>query len=620
MNPQFLQKNLQALHEANPDLAARVEAFCRDHSTLNIPRDASGQFNLKIALPQGGEGWLYGSNLQSELQILQNQMHQIENPQILLWLGNGLGHHLITYLQKPHPKTRYIIVVEPSLEFFISFLCMGDFTNLLKHPAVIWLVGMSAEKVKNHFVELRNLYGFVEAIHHNLIVEWGYSHPDLVEIKEGWQRFVDHMKIDTNINPYDAYYGFANFVKNLSEVSSVPLLDEFHNIFSGKPGLLIAAGPSLDLSLPYLQDNIAQKAVVFAAGSALRLLQDANVKVHFTGCLERAAMQASFFTGCDTSTTTLVTTPVAHPGVYQSFQGKRIHIARPPHFLPWVFPDAMVHEVGMSSVTHLGLYLLWYCGCRPIYLVGQDLAFAPRGEQVHASNYHYKLQTRHDLNQEGLQLTKAPANAGGEIETSVALLYFAWQYQEMIQRLKIQPCYNVIPKEYGMKIEGTERIDPKEVFTQHITKAISVEVELEQRWQHISEERIAEKQARAVQSTVEGSKIWTERFLQRSLDLIQEIYTFYRTYPPSKEHIEKYQHYFQELEKQTNAMITDPVCARMMGHLVMGKQLQLTKISYAMLKRIEEPEDLKDRLAIPLAWLAENVVRAKLVLDLLAKK
>lgn len=184
----------------------------------------------------------------------------------------------------------------------------------------------------------------------------------------------------------------ANSIENLSLVPEIPKFDSLEGLYRGGTGIMAAAGPSLDKTIPEIR-KLNGKVPVIAVGTALRPLLKAGIKVDFTIVVD------------------------SDPLILKQFEGlpenSKFHVLLPHHMLPELprrFKDrtfffstgiagginrlldsagALPRELRTAGTVSLtALEAMRYMGFRRIILAGLDLAMG-ESAVTHASNSMY---------------------------------------------------------------------------------------------------------------------------------------------------------------------------------------------------------------------------------------
>lgn len=154
----------------------------------------------------------------------------------------------------------------------------------------------------------------------------------------------------------------------------------------GKPILLCAAGPSLDMAIPHLK-RLQDKCVISCVARVWKKLKKAGIRVRYTVSVEMFDWDSHVFDGVtnnETYGTTLVFATVCAPATVEKWPGER--------YCLWDIETAKIfgrddYILGGNSVAHHQLnFAAQILGCEPLILVGNDLAYTePRTHALDAS-------------------------------------------------------------------------------------------------------------------------------------------------------------------------------------------------------------------------------------------
>jgi hypothetical protein len=194
-----------------------------------------------------------------------------------------------------------------------------------------------------------------------------------------------------------------NWNANCSRLSVASIVSGQRDCCLNRPGFLVSAGPSLEVSLPLLSKAERHGTVILAVTRSIELLVRHNVVP--TGLVATDPSEALIHHFRDLkywpSVPPLYALPTVHPNAIRAYTGP----------LKWVLQEGM-HETEEYARTHhadlfptggsvatLALALLYYFGCNPIIFLGQDLAYvndkSHAGEGAHmrpAQNPRYVLE------------------------------------------------------------------------------------------------------------------------------------------------------------------------------------------------------------------------------------
>lgn len=148
--------------------------------------------------------------------------------------------------------------------------------------------------------------------------------------------------------------------------------------FTGVPGLVVGAGPSLDRNLPEIVRH-RDRLLIVAADTALRPLLSAGVPPHFVVAVDPSEANARHLTDLPSCPDThLVAEGSLDPEALRHFAGRTFFFRVADHH-PWPWLKSVGIDRGRlrawGSVLTTAFDLALTMGCDPIVFAGADLAF-----------------------------------------------------------------------------------------------------------------------------------------------------------------------------------------------------------------------------------------------------
>jgi hypothetical protein len=193
-----------------------------------------------------------------------------------------------------------------------------------------------------------------------------------------------------------------NIFMNLKHIENSLPVNALFGKFTGYPGVIVSAGPSLRQNLDAIK-KISDRAVILCVDTSYKVLARAGITPHLVMTLDAQKYSRKHFTGLHAGKTLLVADIVACPSVMNNFDGKKIISTTSKYYqdtegrtvrettpaMDWVekhIPSPGDIQSG-GSVATSAFDLLLNMGCDPIILTGQDLAYT--GREYHCSGtYH----------------------------------------------------------------------------------------------------------------------------------------------------------------------------------------------------------------------------------------
>ena len=252
--------------------------------------------------------------------------------------------------------------------------------------------------------------------------------------------------------PNDALEGLDTSLTNLKRHSKLPGISSLKGMFEGKPGVVVAAGPSLDKNIHLLED-IQDKAVIVSVDASLRHLSTRGIKPHFVTSVERVTATSKLFHNLNSEAFNevfLVGAPVCHPDTFEAYNGPQISCDREHGYSTLLALQKGLLIPGPSA-GNMAYRLLRYLGCDPIILVGQDLAVSEEGKTHADGNPFGDCQPGYLFDPSTIE-----GNYVEALKTNPILKMFhnAYEYD-----VAVNPGTVINATEGGAKITGTQNHD-----------------------------------------------------------------------------------------------------------------------------------------------------------------
>ncbi|TGK05306.1 DUF115 domain-containing protein [Leptospira langatensis] len=274
----------------------------------------------------------------------------------------------------------------------------------------------------------------------------------------------------------------ANF---LSPPNPKTRIESLKEKFAGVPSLLVSAGPNLRRQCEWIR-TIRDKVFVMSCDTSLKVLLKYGIIPDGIMTLDAQTHSVFHFLGEDTKRIPLFADLVSSPPILRNLQFRSVVHSITAKYLVDASgelkreatagsksAESLLGPIGDvqsgGSVATTAFDLLRGLGCRPCFLVGQDLAYS--GREIHSTGTHHNekwltLLTRktslEKINEAVVRKRDTryvPSVTGAEVLTDYVLdLYRHW-FEESAKSLDF-PIYNVNTQ--GAKIENTENIGPEE--------------------------------------------------------------------------------------------------------------------------------------------------------------
>lgn len=321
-----------------------------------------------------------------------------EVPSALIF-GVGLGYHL-GYLYE-RCKIGTLFLFEPDLDLFYASLFCFDWAPLLaylhqENLGLHILLGQDEQNIVDDFAAaIQSRGSFLVA---NTFVMWGYQSDkirsllDIVRQKYyllvmGWGFFDDNL------------IALSHAVRNIER--GIPFLKENHKIapeHQRVPVFIIGNGPSLDESLPIIEEN-KDRAILIACGSAISALHKNGIKPDIYVAVERTKIVYDFMVNLDDpeylQDILFLSTDVIHPDCPTLFKHSvlmfklgeigailcQTHFPAAKEFTALGAVNPLVGNIGVSAPIELGF--------KNLYLFGLDNGYKDKDHHHSKSSSYY---------------------------------------------------------------------------------------------------------------------------------------------------------------------------------------------------------------------------------------
>lgn len=308
--------------------------------------------------------------------------------------GFGLGYHINTILDKIGPDG-YLLTIELNLDILTAALQLRDQTEVFEDRRFRLIYGTDEAKVSREIAyEMEQL-----TKDHADSFEVLFHAPSFKCIPTTFPSLTNALEVLLLERRFPAIFGKlekANYSLNQKAITDSPGINVLKNSGQGKPGVLVSAGPSLDLILPHLH-RLQNDFLIACVDTAFPILAKNNIQPDYVFSLDPQLDSTEHFIDTPTEKTRLIFTPTINHNVLKKFSGERYVVYKEGHSLSKDSESAM-KEKGTTqaggSVACLGLDMLIHFGCDPIFLTGQDCAFAGNRYYSNQSHFNQKLQGR----------------------------------------------------------------------------------------------------------------------------------------------------------------------------------------------------------------------------------
>jgi len=472
-------RNMRLLWRFDAELAYRIDA-APDEERIATEPARSGAITARVTPPGGTPVFLHSRHDPTAEAEGWAQSVPSDGTYCFILCGLGLGYHAKALFARLKGDA-ILVCVEPSPATLSTALASVDLTELLGSHRFILL--LDADKARLH----AKLQPFSTLM---MLGTQVLKHAPSARLADA-----EHTKVVSAITEFITYTRMSlltlvsnskitcrNIATNLATYVTTPPIDLLKDRFTGCPGVVISAGPSLSRNIDRLGE-LKGKAVLCAVQTALRPLMDRGIVPDFVTSLDFHEMSRKFFEGVgDLREVHLVAEPKASCRVVDAYPG-------PVSLLDssWarlVLGDELAARDGLpagATVAHLAFYLAVHLGCDPIIFVGQDLAFTGHvfyvpGVEIHRA-WRQELNRFNSIEQKEWDriirnrqiLRLVPGLDGGDLYTDELLFTYLEQFERDIAAAA---CRVINATEGGARIRGTTSMPLDDAIRQFAQKPI----------------------------------------------------------------------------------------------------------------------------------------------------
>ena len=444
--------------------SVEVELSKRGNPTLKIIHENKIQYIHSKYDPEAESGRL--------IKQLEN-MDQYEH---VLFIGVGLGYQIKALLNE-YPNMKFSIY-EPNLDVLCEFLSHQDLTNLSIKQLVKIFSTTDEQQLRSEISALNlsikeQTYIFTLPVYEKLYA---------TQVKIVVESLVEVLKdkrssIATNFSFQKRWT--INSIKNFPKVLETPniLHDIDKNAFIGKPGIIVAAGPSLNEefeNLRYIKEN--GLAYIFSVGSAINALIEHGIypdaactydpternQFVFEKLKERDIIEVPLIFGSSVGFETL-----------DHYTGNMLHmLTNQDSIFPYYLnnPENLNVVLDAPSIAVVTFQLLKMLGCNQIILVGQNLGFQNNSRYAEGINYDFVQNELSEQEQIGLLIVKDVY--GNDIQTNEGFNRMREQLEIYIKQFQDVEVINTTKG--GARVEGTVFMPLSEVISEKWTNTKQV--------------------------------------------------------------------------------------------------------------------------------------------------
>lgn len=440
-----------------------------EYAGYHVSRAKSGSYTISI---QEQDKLIYLHSRyhpmhEAECFVRQYEEETVRSYKYILFYGVGFGYHIEVFARR-FPDSQ-LILYEPSAETFKQYMIYGSLKKMPVKQIKQWFIEEEAGDIDDFLASFIDELKTGRVMLVTLPMYKRLFRQQYDSFLARFTSFLQDVHFSATVTASFEKLWTINSFMNLPETLHTNSIFAKREYFSGKPALIVAAGPSLEDELEhlrYIKEN--GLAYIFCVGSAIHTL------------LAHGIYPDAVCVYDPKSSTKWTVQPIVEqnidiiPLIYGTsvgfetvchYPGPKLHMVTSQDTVSSFFlkrtddqPLDIVQDA--PSIAVIALQMAMKLGCQPICLVGQNLAY--RGTRYYAGAIPYYTP---DMTEEQRKEAFPVRDVyGNEIYTNEG---FNWM------RLEMEKCIEVInTTRGGAHIEGTSFSLLGEVMVQRFTEPV----------------------------------------------------------------------------------------------------------------------------------------------------
>lgn len=460
MNDLYI-KNIKIIRERFPLLPARIESAY--DGCIDIVESKSG--GTVPCFVQGEGRKLFIHSRVDPLREAERFIQDIDvtGRDLAVVFGFGFGYHIEELLKKAGSDIT-ILTVEKNPLIIRKALESRDLRELLSRRNLILTIDPDEDELATimHGKSSRNVLFVTHRGSHQVYPEY-YS--NMLSIMKSYISTKD-VNIAT-LAKFEKTWT-SNIARNIGVIADSCGANVFYNGFKGIPAIVVAAGPSLTDSIPFIREN-STRALIIAVDTSYKILLSYGITPHFCVSVDAQLINSRYFEGVPESETVLIADPMVHPSTFRFFKGEVTVTGVAFEMMKWIenICGARGELTHGGSVSTNAYDFAKRLGASPVILVGQDLSFTNglahvKGsyldEQIH--NKTMRFNNAQMFNRR--QLTYLPKIMlsginGGKVHSTQKMVIFINWFEKRNDPDLVNATYN------GVSIRGIRNVKQDEL-------------------------------------------------------------------------------------------------------------------------------------------------------------
>lgn len=317
---------------------------------------------------------------------------EILTSNLMFFYGIGLGYTYEAF--EPwlrEDPDRHLIYLEDNLEVLFYFLHTAQASKILQNSQVTIFYFRPGDWGDNRSYIFQSR--FVQDKVRFLVLPYYMYRRYEEAVDLCYKVLFNHSFLSAMHQEYlSGQWGFLqNFFRHSLILSDSYLGDALFEKFKNIPTIICGAGPSLEKNV-HLLKGLADKAIIFAGGSALNVLSSHGVIPHFGVGIDPNPEQQHRLMTNHVFHIPFFYRPRMHYDAFQMIQGPRLYVGGSVNLTAnWLEKQLGIKTPLLDeghNVVHFCTEIARSMGCNPIIYVGMDLAFTKEKTYASGINLH----------------------------------------------------------------------------------------------------------------------------------------------------------------------------------------------------------------------------------------
>lgn len=467
----FYEKNMEFLQEKDPNLAEKLMEYQEETEETVFVEE--GRFGYPvITCEKNGRTYQLSSPFDGEGDYEEKWISQFSDwdyEGMLFCFGMARISHIVKFREANPEYLQFIY--EPSIAVFRAILEWVDI-SFLDEKDILVVEGINEEAWRASIYALASSENILTT-KYLCVPNYERMFPkEYVEYADTLKRISESRVMDTGVGIRFSEELTRNLRDNIKDIMRggdlVALIESFPE---GKPGILVSAGPSLNNNIDELK-NAVGKALIVATDTALKPLFNHGIRPDAFVTVD-PSKPLVLFDKEEVWDVPMILVENGNAQVVEKHKGRKFFS------ITWEgigkviyerFDKELPFQETGGSVANNAFSFLRDCGCNPIILVGQDLAYT--NMKSHADGtFQDKMQDVNTAERRYIEIEDIHGNP--TLTTADFKHYLEW-FEEKIKDLKDEEKEVIDATEGGAKIHGACLMTLKEAVAKYCTEEFEI--------------------------------------------------------------------------------------------------------------------------------------------------